>query len=237
MANLFKGANTHLINVHVIIGAIVAVDIVGEVVIVVGDVTIVDVTLPKLQKNEAIMKMIKRNPKQKKNSPDVVIEVGVEGVETTVVEAEDEAVGVEAADHIIVDVPAVKVQEMSTHHKMKAAVMRTAMKKLKVRDKMVVHVVVEAVAEDLGAIGDGQGALRRKVLVTKERNLKEMTRGEKMAAINLQDVHDIRVIENVNLRVKTTEKSQKYQRRHLRMLRQNRSNLRKYKHKEIARSK
>lgn len=86
-----------------------------------------------------------------------VIEVGVEGVETTVVEAEDEAVGVEAADHIIVDVPAVKVQEMSTHHKMKAAVMRTAMKKLKVRDKMVAHVVVEAVAEDLGAIGDGQG--------------------------------------------------------------------------------
>lgn len=237
MANLFKGANTHLINVHVIIGAIVAVDIVGEVVIVVGDVTIVDVTLPKLQKNEAIMKMIKRNPKQKKNSPDVVIEVEVEDVEATVVEAEDEAVGVEAADHIIVDVPAAKVQEMSTHHKMKADVMRTVMKKLKVRDKMVVHVVVEVVAEDLGAIGDGQGALRRKVLVTKERNLKEMTRGEKMAAINLQDVHDIRVIEDVNLRVKTTEKSQKYQRRHLRMLRQNRSNLRKYNHKEIARSK
>lgn len=73
------------------------------------------------------------------------------------VEAEDEAVGVEVADHIIVDVPAAKVQEMSTHHKMKADVMRTVMKKLKVRDKMVVHVVVEVVAEDLGAIGDGQG--------------------------------------------------------------------------------
>lgn len=102
---------------------------------------------------------------------------------------------------------------------------------------MVVHAVVEAVAEDLGAIEDGQGALRRKVLVMKERNLKGMTRGEKMAAINLRDVHDIHVIEDVNLRVKTTEKSQKHQRRHLKMLPQNKSNLRKYKPKEIARSK
>lgn len=129
MANPFKGANTHLINVHVIIGAIVAVDIVVGAVIVVGDVTIAGVMLPKLQKNEAIMKMIKRNLRQKKSSPDVVIEVEVEGVEATVVEAEDEAVGVVVADHIIVDVPAVKVQEMNTHHKMKAAVMRMGMKK------------------------------------------------------------------------------------------------------------
>ena len=44
------------------------------------------------------------------------------------VEAEGEAVGVVVADHIIVDVPAVKVHEMNTHHKMKAAVMRMAMK-------------------------------------------------------------------------------------------------------------